>query len=158
MKTAQRLLAASASLALFSTSVPSIAIAANTNNPLYIQASQRRCERLAGREKMRCLATQERGERLRLYLPTSTATQNASTIRARRQIQANISSRNLRARGATPNARLLSKNLRENVRTRRQVREALRDARLGCRSIDDSTEKALCYRKALSEAQQSNFQ
>lgn len=110
-----------------------------------IEASNARCNQLAGREKARCININKRVERLRLRQTTNTyqrgSTQREQRVLARQQNHERNSTE--RIRGFDMN-RLRSHN-RDGGNARRLINSRDEQARGACRLVD-ATEKSECIR------------
>ena len=140
-------------LAIFLSSIPA-AQANYTGGPETVNAASARCNRLAGREKVRCQNTHKRGERLQLKRARIQSRQRR-TARERRQVTENFSDRTIKGReGAMTRA-----NRWHGLRggnTRRQLQRGFAEAREKCRFVE-RTEKSSCLRSHMQRARRADY-
>lgn len=118
-----------------------------------IQASDDRCDRVAGREKDRCLSIAKRNQRLRLRQARNTYTRG-QTQRERRSLQQFNRNTNIRRRGNADLSRLRAHDT-TGVSARRLINRRDEDARNACRGLD-GTAKYLCIRTETRAARRGN--
>lgn len=130
--------AASVTALLFAISIPEAHAEGMT-----LRASQRRCERTAGRERLRCEFTHDSEERIRFKTSRFGFTRG-HTLRENRHVSKNRPARDIRRIGSK-NLERLRRHNRDGGRSRRMIQNKEEGARSKCKNLE-GTEKYLCIR------------